>query len=240
LVTDLYNTQRAFIAQHGGRLAPGSGLLGSVPALTPTLNSGLNSTTNAPRLAMYLKSLAELRFVMISKMAKPEEVLIEEDENGEIVRATMKDTVAITLYKSMRECLIYLTHLDPEDAQLSMLRKLDAQVDTGPASEWSWNNLNTLCWAIGSISGALTETAEKTFLVKVIKDLLNLCEQKKGKDHKAVIASNIMYVVGQVRYEETQARHSHTMREGVSQGQGGLRMESHCLSVVSYVAYAAF
>ena len=62
---------------------------------------------------------------------------------------------------------------------------------------FSWNNLNTLCWAIGSVSGALSETAEKTFLVRVIKDLLNLCEQKKGKDHKAVIASNIMYVVGQ-------------------------------------------
>lgn len=105
----------------------------------------------------------------------------------------------------MRECLIYLTHLDPQDAQDSMLKKLDKQVDTSPASEWSWNNLNTLCWAIGSISGALSEPAEKTFLVRVIKDLLNLCEQKKGKDHKAVIASNIMYVVGQVRSVSTSA-----------------------------------
>merc|ERR1712048_423917 len=34
-------------------------------------------------------------------------------------------------------------------------------------------------------------------LVTVIKDLLGLCEQKRGKDNKAVIASNIMYVVGQ-------------------------------------------
>ncbi|KAA3468516.1 protein EXPORTIN 1A-like [Gossypium australe] len=31
----------------------------------------------------------------------------------------------------------------------------------------------------------------------VIRDLLNLCEITKGKDNKAVIASNIMYVVGQ-------------------------------------------
>jgi hypothetical protein len=38
---------------------------------------------------------------------------------------------------------------------------------------------------------------EKGFLVRVIKDLLQLCEQKRGKDHKAVVASNIMYVVGQ-------------------------------------------
>ena len=37
----------------------------------------------------------------------------------------------------------------------------------------------------------------KRFLVTVIKDLLGLCEQKKEKDNKAIIASNIMYVVGQ-------------------------------------------
>ncbi len=30
-----------------------------------------------------------------------------------------------------------------------------------------------------------------------IQDLLGLCEQKKGKDNKAIIASNIMYIVGQ-------------------------------------------
>jgi hypothetical protein len=30
--------------------------------------------------------------------------------------------------------------------------------------------------------------------VTVIRDLLNLCEITKGKDNKAVIASNIMYV----------------------------------------------
>jgi exportin-1 len=64
-------------------------------------------------------------------------------------------------------------------------------------SEWSWDNCNKLSWAVGSISGALPEEAEKRFLVMVIKDLLSLCEMKRGKDNKAVVASNIMYVVGQ-------------------------------------------
>jgi exportin-1 len=41
------------------------------------------------------------------------------------------------------------------------------------------------------------EDAEKRFLVTVIKDLLGLCEMKRGKDNKAVVASNIMYCVGQ-------------------------------------------
>jgi exportin-1 len=43
----------------------------------------------------------------------------------------------------------------------------------------------------------MNEEDEKRFLVTVIKDLLGLCEMKRGKDNKAVIASNIMYVVGQ-------------------------------------------
>ncbi|XP_062118963.1 protein EXPORTIN 1A-like [Humulus lupulus] len=43
----------------------------------------------------------------------------------------------------------------------------------------------------------MMEEQENRFLVMVIRHLLNLCEITKGKDNKAVIASNIMYVVGQ-------------------------------------------
>lgn len=43
----------------------------------------------------------------------------------------------------------------------------------------------------------MNEESEKRFLVTVIRDLLGLCEIKKGKDNKAVVASNIMYIVGQ-------------------------------------------
>ena len=75
-----------------------------------------------------------------------------------------------------------------------MTDRLMRQVD---GSEWSWKNLNTLCWAIGSISGAMNEEDEKKFLVTVIKELLALCEMKKGKDNKAIVASDIMYIVGQ-------------------------------------------
>ena len=167
---------------------PGS--MGSV------LNMGGNSSSNAvaSRKLMYGPVLTGVRQVMIAKMAKPEEVLIVEDENGDIVRETTKDTDVIAQYKTMRETLVYLTHLNCDDTESIMLSKLTAQVN---GTEWSWNNLNTLCWAIGSISGAMSEDEEKRFLVTVIKDLLGLCEQKRGKDNKAVIASNIMYVVGQ-------------------------------------------
>ncbi|CAI9730357.1 exportin-1-like isoform X1 [Octopus vulgaris] len=146
------------------------------------------------RRQFYMSVLSRVRAVMISRMAKPEEVLVVENEQGEVVREFMKDTDSINLYKNMRETLVYLTHLDYVDTENIMTDKLHNQVN---GSEWSWKNLNTLCWAIGSISGAMYEDDEKRFLVTVIKDLLGLCEQKRGKDNKAIIASNIMYVVGQ-------------------------------------------
>jgi exportin-1 len=63
-------------------------------------------------------------------------------------------------------------------------------------SEFSFENLNTLCWAAGSISGSLPDNDERTFFIKFLKNLLKLVEMKKGKEAKATIASNIMYIVG--------------------------------------------
>lgn len=174
--------------------------------LNPLVNMGVSGLANggAPhpstlanyplRKHKYSQVLSSLRLVMVEKMVKPEEVLIVENDEGEIVREFVKESDTIQLYKTTRECLVYLTHLDVVDTEAIMSDKLSKQVD---GSEWSWNNCNTLCWAIGSISGAMNEETEKRFLVTVIKDLLGLTEMKRGKDNKAVVASNIMYIVGQ-------------------------------------------
>ncbi len=178
LVAGLYDELQT-ISLHGG----------------PLLNLGFRSQrTGNTRQDIYVEVLSQLRVVMIEAMVRPEEVLIVENDEGEIVRETLKESDTITLYKSMREVLVYLTHLDPTDTERVMSLKLEKQMD---GSEWSWDNINKLCWAVGSISGALSEDVEKRFLVMVIKDLLGLVEMKRGKDNKAVVASNIMYVVGQ-------------------------------------------
>jgi len=163
------------------------------PIAAPTLALG-GGLQQEQRKAHYHGVLSGVRHCMISRMAKPEEVLIVEDENGDVVRETTKDTELLAQYKTMKETLVYLTHLNYDNTETIMLSKLSMQVD---GSQWSWNNLNTLCWGIGSISGAMNEEEEKRFLVTVIKDLLGLCEAKRGKDNKAIVASNIMYVVGQ-------------------------------------------
>lgn len=104
---------------------------------------------------------------MISRMAKPEEVLVVENENGEVVREFMKDTDSINLYKNMRETLVYLTHLDYQDTEIIMTEKLHNQVN---GTEWSWKNLNTVnvlpffFFFVGGGGGVAAEGLEESFI----------------------------------------------------------------------------
>ena len=61
-------------------------------------------------------------------MAKPEEVLVVENDQGEVVREFMKDTNSINMYKNMRETLDYLTHLDYVDTERIMTEKLQIKL----------------------------------------------------------------------------------------------------------------
>ena len=81
-----------------------------------------------PRRQFYQPVLSKVRYIMISRMAKPEEVLVVENDQGEVVREFMKDTDSITMYKNMRETLVYLTHLDYMDTERIMTEKLQNQV----------------------------------------------------------------------------------------------------------------
>ncbi|KAI0878799.1 CRM1 C terminal-domain-containing protein [Hypoxylon argillaceum] len=187
LVQELYEEMSTSPMQEANPLAMTSGI-GS-GAVNPVVLESLPL-----RMHKYKEVLSNLRVVMIEKMVRPEEVLIVENDEGEIVREFVKESDTVQLYKTIRECLVYLTHLDVVDTENIMTEKLQKQVD---GTEWSWHNCNVLCWAIGSISLAMNEETEKRFLVTVIKDLLGLTEMKRGKDNKAVVASNIMYIVGQ-------------------------------------------
>lgn len=64
----------------------------------PGMVDGLGSQV-MQRRQLYSNPMSKLRGLMINRMAKPEEVLIVEDENGNIVRETMKDNDVLVQYK---------------------------------------------------------------------------------------------------------------------------------------------
>jgi len=162
------------------------------PEEAPLLLLGGRTTTI--KTMVYTNILSQLRKIIISRMAKPQEVLIVIDELGNPGKEILENTEDSSLYEVLKELMISLTKLDWENTKNIMVNKLEKQLD---GSEWSFDNLNSLCWAFGSISGTLPEHDERTFLILTVRTLLNLCEIKKGKENKAVVASNIMYVVGQ-------------------------------------------
>lgn len=66
--------------------------------LLPSVVDGIGAQL-LQRRQLYAVPLSKLRMLMICRMAKPEEVLIVEDENGNIVRETMKDNDVLVQYK---------------------------------------------------------------------------------------------------------------------------------------------
>lgn len=123
LATDLYHEFPQPVAQRGTQVMSPSSVMISF------------------RRELYRPILSKLRYIIIGRMAKPEEVLVVENEQGEVVREFMKDTDSIQLYKNMRETLIYLTNLDCADTERIMTEKLQNQVN---GSEWGWKSLNTV------------------------------------------------------------------------------------------------
>jgi len=131
---------------------------------------------------------------MIEFMGKPKEVLIVIDENGEAIVEQYEDTENSSLFDTMRDIMVYLTNINYKEMDKTIQERLDKII--GQKEFFTFDRLNKLCWALGSISGCMNDEDESKFIVSVIKELLNLCEKTSGKSNKALVAADIMYVVG--------------------------------------------
>ena len=93
-------------------------------------------------------------------------MLIVIDEFGNPTKEVIRDSENFALYEIMKDLMVNLTLLDWENTRQILTSKLEKQLD---GSEWSFDNINSLCWAIGSISGTLKEAEEKNFLITAIR-----------------------------------------------------------------------
>ena len=143
----------------------------------------------------YLTFIEKVKKTIVIRMNKPLEVKIDIDENGDLTTDPTTNTVYQSLHDTMKNTLIYLTNLDPIKTETLLETKLKSLLDN--SKNLNKVLLNSVSWSAGCITGSMDENLEKKFVVLIIKLLLTLTEQVKGKDNKAVCASNIMYVCGQ-------------------------------------------
>ncbi|AFP65230.1 importin beta-related nuclear transport receptor (nucleomorph) [Chroomonas mesostigmatica CCMP1168] len=150
--------------------------------------------------------LIDLKVILISRMPKPEEILIRTDENDQIIRESSIETNANHVHSLQKNLLIKLTSIDFYSTKFIINEKLNFQFTYKILEK---NTINALCWSISSVSyGYVTSLGyilpkyvlsleEEEFLTTIIKNLLYLCDSKIKKDEKSIIASNIMYIVGE-------------------------------------------
>jgi exportin-1 len=102
---------------------------------------------------VYPPILDDVKEFLVDFMARPKEVLVVIDENGEAVEEHFDDTENMHIYEIMRETIIYQTNID----SISMDKCIQSRLDkiTKDKSYFSFDKLNRFCWALGSISGCL-------------------------------------------------------------------------------------
>jgi exportin-1 len=61
---------------------------------------------------IYPKIFEHVEQILVDRMAKPKEVLIIINEDGEAVEEEIEDSETIQIYETMRETLVYLTNID--------------------------------------------------------------------------------------------------------------------------------
>ena len=142
---------------------------------------------------VYNNLLPMLRRIAIQKMECPSELIYFFDENGVHSRLSESQTQSSVYFMNMREMLVYLTHINKED----MIAALFEKVDEIKRGNWSSEAMNSLCWAAGSIGGALTEEEEKHFVAQILDYLLALCKDLPDIVQRANVASGIMYICSQ-------------------------------------------
>lgn len=135
---------------------------------------------------------------MILNMVKPDDVFVVENEDGEINREFIKQSDTTALSKSMRHVFGLLTSVDPTFVQ-SLIREQLHQLQLNSTNDaWSWDHLFRICWAIGMMSGAISEPQESQFLQTVLTgDLYRLLEKEEANhdtDQQWVVASCMMYI----------------------------------------------
>lgn len=137
----------------------------------------------------YIEAISKVRPVIVDRMVRPDEVQLEVDDNGNLIWFEHRNTEKQDIYAVMQKILKCLTKMgcaEVNDLLVTMLKSQSSK------EGWDPQKLNAICWSVGSITGSMNEESERSFLITVIKDLLNLCERKSGKDNKAIVASNIM------------------------------------------------
>jgi exportin-1 len=133
---------------------------------------------------------------------QPSDMVLTFEDDGVHARHTISNTQVATTLGSIRDTLVFLTHLDEADMLSSFYEKMD-EIRTG----LDRNVMNSFSWAVGALAGAFPDETEDRFIAEVLEFLIGLSGQfpPDSVDERAVVARGLMYVCS--RYYQVVSRH---------------------------------
>lgn len=144
---------------------------------------------------IFVPTLKSMLPIFVHNMPRPDEVFIRINDLGEIIKDRKVETAETELYKKMKENLFCLSFIiekyvkDYLEISLNKYIKKDTII--------TCQEFNQLCWTVGALAGAFNEKEEREFFIAIVKTLLSICEIRNLREEKAVVASNIMFIIGQ-------------------------------------------
>ena len=141
---------------------------------------------------IYAPALPHVRRSLIEKMQRPDDIIIVEDETGNLIREHRRNTQTLMIYSLMKECLVLLTSIDPDDTISAIQTNIDIL-----SNDWSPDIYDRVCWSVGAISRVLDFDREKTFITQLIRIQLDMSQRCPDPNDRARIASGIMHICSQ-------------------------------------------
>ena len=86
-----------------------------IPGMNIPVASQAQQAPSLMHAHVYPQILAEVKNIMFDHMAKPKEVLLSIDDNGDVMEEYELDTENIALYETMRETLIFLANSNTDE-----------------------------------------------------------------------------------------------------------------------------
>lgn len=158
---------------------------GSLPS-TPLNNSPLKQVA-VPALQLAVQ-------MIVTRVPKPQEILIFIDEDGIPRREQLNNNENADLYTQVKQIM----RLYARDHWLSLQQILNYKLEMiNGQTVLNYESLNSVCWAVGTLPGAINFEDEKKFLIVTLKILLSMCANRPTTEQKSVVASNIMHIVSQ-------------------------------------------
>ena len=173
-------------------------------------NNEINNDDNIELLIAFLKNsvlynncfmeiLDNLRILLCLNMAKPLELKIILDENGDIAYdPDSNGSFNQNLHDSMKKTLIYLSLIEPEKTKDLIADQLILESKVAKnTNKINCKRVCCLCWSSGLISGSMNEKLEYDLIVIVFRLLFAMMGYCADKKDKSVCAYNLLFVASQ-------------------------------------------